>query len=191
MRRVLALLALQLSQSLAPQKRRAVLRATIFSTPVLGLLGAASPALAADEGAKLKKGLDGIDYLLNNWEKETFIKCGTSGQVVTAAECDRDAKKVPAALGLTSTEAPLFKVERLFKGALSPDVDIDAWNTATEQFVQHSTSAQEYAYTASFGEYNPSGGKDQVAKYMDLSKEELVLARKALAEVLTQLGYKI
>ena len=39
--------------------------------------------------------------------------------------------------------------------------------------------------------YNPSGGKDQVSKYMDLSKDELILARKALADVLTQMGYKI
>ena len=109
-------------------------------------------------------------------------------RVALAAECDRDANKVPAALGLKSTDAPLFKVEKLFKAAITPDVDIDAWNLATEQFVQHSTSAQEYAYTASFGEYNPSGGKDQVAKYMDLSKDELVLARDALRDVLKQIG---
>lgn len=126
--------------------------------------------------------------LLKNWDKETFIKCGQAGQVALAAECDRDANKVPAALGLKSTDAPLFKVEKLFKAAITPDVDIDAWNLATEQFVQHSTSAQEYAYTASFGEYNPSGGKDQVAKYMDLSKDELVLARDALRDVLKQIG---
>ena len=111
-----------------------------------------------------------------------------SAQVALAAECDRDANKVPAALGLKSTDAALFKVEKLFKESLSPDVDIDRWNAATEQFVQHSTSAQEYAYTASFGEYNPSGGKDQIAKYMALSKDELVLARDALKDVLAQLG---
>ena len=134
------------------------------------------------------KGYDGIEALLKNWDKETFIKCGQAGQVALAAECDRDANKVPAALGLKSTDAPLFKVEKLFKAAITPDVDIDAWNLATEQFVQHSTSAQEYAYTASFGEYNPSGGKDQVAKYMDLSKDELVLARDALRDVLKQIG---
>ena len=78
--------------------------------------------------------------------------------------------------------------EVIAAGESPPDVDIDAWNLATEQFVQHSTSAQEYAYTASFGEYNPSGGKDQVAKYMDLSKDELVLARDALRDVLKQIG---
>lgn len=138
------------------------------------------------------------------------MTCGVQGQVTTVDECNRDATKVPAALGLKSTSAPLFKVEKLFKAALlsGADLDIDKWNEATDQFVQHSTSAQEYAYTASFGErapraprkrlcqsdakgprrYNPSGGKDQISKYMDLSKDELILARNALKDVLTQLG---
>ena len=166
-----------------PRSRRALLR-----TLSLAPLGLARPSPAADATERLRAGYDGIEALLKNWDKETFIKCGQEGQVTLAAECDRDANKVPAALGLKSTDAPLFKVEKLFKAAITPDVDIDAWNLATEQFVQHSTSAQEYAYTASFGEYNPSGGKDQVAKYMDLSKDELVLARDALRDVLKQIG---
>ena len=160
----------------------------LLRTLSLAPLGLARPSLAADATERLRAGYDGIEALLKNWDKETFIKCGQEGQVTLAAECDRDANKVPAALGLKSTDAPLFKVEKLFKAAITPDVDIDAWNLATEQFVQHSTSAQEYAYTASFGEYNPSGGKDQVAKYMDLSKDELVLARDALRDVLKQIG---
>ena len=42
--------------------------------------------------------------------------------------------------------------------------------------------------TAAVGAYNASGGKDQVAKYMDLAKDELVLARDALRDVLKQIG---
>ena len=174
-------------------------------------------------------GYDGIQYLLDNWNKETFKKCGVDGQVALRDECDRDANKVPAVLGLKSTDAPLFKVERSFKAVLlSGDIDdMDKWTEATDAFVQHATSAQEYAYTASFGEhdggvrhetghlvltggpsspgarlasnrpprpsrrYNPSGGKDQVAKYMDLSKNELVLARDALKSILLQAGQKL
>ena len=69
--------------------------------------------------------------------------------------------------------------------------DDEERTAATEAFVQHATSAQEYAYTASFGEYNPSGGKDQVAKYMGYSKNELKLARDALKDILNQAGYKL
>tara|TARA_B100000524_G_scaffold246963_1_gene132640 strand:+ start:67 stop:210 length:144 start_codon:yes stop_codon:yes gene_type:complete len=31
----------------------------------------------------------------------------------------------------------------------------------------------ELAYTSSFGEYNPGGGKDQIAKYLELAREEV------------------
>ena len=101
-------------------------------------------------------GYDGIQYLLDNWNKETFKKCGVDGQVALRDECDRDANKVPAVLGLKSTDAPLFKVERSFKAVLlSGDIDdMDKWTEATDAFVQHATSAQEYAYTASFGEHD-------------------------------------
>jgi len=159
-----------------------------------GLVGGPPLAYAASASAgkaKLKQGYDGIEYLLTNWDKETFKQCGVAGQVALKDECDRDANKVPGVLGMRSTEAPLFKIERTFKEILQSgdaDVDIDKWNEAVDQFVQHSTSAQEYAYTASFGEYNPSGGKDQVSKYMDLSRDELKLAQNALKDVLQQLA---
>ena len=180
--------------ALAPVRRRALLGGVgaAVAAPALSLPWAARAA--SPEITRLKAGYDGIEYLLGAWEKETVIKCGQAGQVTLASECDRDTNKVPAALGLKTTDHPLFKVEKLFKAAILADdggLDIDAWNGATEAFIQHSTSAQEYAYTASFAEYNPSGGKDQVAKYMDLSKEELGLARDALKDVLTQLGIKV
>ncbi len=38
----------------------------------------------------------------------------------------------------------------------------------------------ELAYTSSFGEYNPGGGKEQVRKYLLLAKEEVVQARDSL-----------
>ena len=176
--------------ALAPVKRRALLCGVGACVAAPALVPTAASA-AIPEVARLKTGYDGIQYLLGAWEKETVKRCGQAGQVVLATECERDTNKVPAALGLKTTDHPLFKVEKLFKAAILADdggLDIDAWNGATEAFIQHSTSAQEYAYTASFAEYNPSGGKDQVAKYMDLSKEELALARDALKDVLTQLG---
>ena len=190
-RRALAALVVAVASALAPVRRRALFGgAAAAAAPAL----APAPSWAADLApvAKLKKGFDGIDYLLNNWDKETIKSCPT-GQVTLKDECDMDANKVPAVLGLKSTDAPLFKIERSFKAVLlGGDVDdIDRWTAATEAFVQHATSAQEYAYTASFGEYNPSGGKDQVAKYMGYSKNELKLARDALKDILQQAGYKL
>lgn len=152
-----------------------------------------SPIYAARaDTSRLKSGYDGIVYLLENWDLETYKSCPKQ-QVALAAECERIPDKIPTALGLRSTKAPLYKIEKLFTEALQDGKveDIDEWTTATDLYIQHSTSAQEYAYTASFGEYNPSGGKDQVAKYMELSKKELELARDALKNVLLQLGYTL
>jgi len=146
-------------------------------------------ALDASPTAKLQAGYKGIEYLLANWDTETFKSCPVE-QIALRDECERNPEKIPAALGLKSTTAPLFKVEKLFQSVVqTADFDdLDKWTEATDSFVQHSTSAQEYAYTASFGEYNPSGGKDQVAKYMELSRKELILARDALKDVLTLLN---
>lgn len=161
---------------------------------VFGLVGSAAAlfpsAAVAGEESRLKVGYDGINSLLEHWDEETYKSCPKE-QIALAAECERLPDKIPTALGLRSTTAPLYKIEKLFTQVLQAgDVeDIDEWTNATDQYIQHSTSAQEYAYTASFGEYNPSGGKDQVAKYMDLSKKELELARDALRDVLKQLGY--
>ena len=47
--------------------------------------------------------------------------------------------------------------------------------------------AQELAYTASFGEYNPGGGKDAVKKYMDQSLEKCELGVLDLEGVLASL----
>ena len=38
----------------------------------------------------------------------------------------------------------------------------------------------ELSYTSSFGEYNPGGGKELVAKYLELARGETVLARDSL-----------
>lgn len=170
--------------------RRRLLEGFALGTSLLGPMSYAQAA--SDYVARLTTGYRGIDDLLKNWDTATFKSC-PKDQVALAAECVRDPDKIPTALGLRSTTAPLYKIEALFKDAIqSGDVDdIDQWTEATDGYIQHSTSAQEYAYTASFGEYNPSGGKDQVAKYMDLSKNELVLARDALKSVLTQLNVAV
>mmetsp|Transcript_17455 Transcript_17455/g.54527 ORF Transcript_17455/g.54527 Transcript_17455/m.54527 type:complete len:201 (+) Transcript_17455:22-624(+) len=182
--------ALSTTQRVTPARCE---RRSFLGQALVGSAGLAAlvPAARGGELSQLKTGYDGIVYLLDNWDSETIKSCPKE-QVALAAECERNPDKIPTALGLRSTTAPLYKIEKLFTAALqNGDVeDIDEWTNWTDSYIQHSTSAQEYAYTASFGEYNPSGGKDQVAKYMELSRKELLLARDALKEILLQLGYE-
>ena len=62
---------------------------------------------------------------------------------------------------------------------------------STSCWTTHSSDAREFAYTASFGEYNPGGGKDTILKYIELSRESLKLARKDLGSVCSQLGLSV
>ena len=40
------------------------------------------------------------------------------------------------------------------------------------------------AFISQFGEYNPGGGKDEVLKYLEESKKQVILAEKALKKIL-------
>ena len=40
------------------------------------------------------------------------------------------------------------------------------------------------AFISQFGEYNPGGGKDEVLKYLEESKKQVILAEKALKRIL-------
>ena len=40
------------------------------------------------------------------------------------------------------------------------------------------------AFISQFGEYNPGGGKDEVLKYLEESKKQVILAEKALKRII-------
>jgi hypothetical protein len=44
------------------------------------------------------------------------------------------------------------------------------------------------AFISQFGEYNPGGGKDEVLKYLNESKKQVVIAEKALKNILDCIG---
>jgi hypothetical protein len=59
-----------------------------------------------------------------------------------------------------------FQVAKLLAAPTTQDkVDPDRfedWISSTEEFNSHINKINELAYTSSFGEYNPGGGKEQV-----------------------------
>ena len=160
----------------------------------------ASPrrAAAAQDDKDFKRVVEGcrdIDRLLNDFENLTTKKCteAEKSQGTSGSGCPRDPGPIQEVLGLRSTTHPLFQIEKLFKVALTSGKveDIDAWEGAIEGWTTHSSDAREFAYTASFGEYNPGGGKDTILKYIELSRESLKLARKDLGSVAEQLGLSV
>jgi len=146
------------------------------------LAGGARPARAAAEAfpgaTRIQQGYAGLTYLLENWEKETTA-CDANG------ECRKDPDKVRKYLGLRSTKDPLFQIEKVLdKGQnyIDPD-DLDEYIGAVEEYIGTTSMANSMAYTSSFGEYNPGGGKDAVEKYLEESRKQVKAAYKALGTV--------
>jgi len=135
-----------------------------------------------EEIARIKKGYDGLEYLLANFDKET-TKC--------TPECNRNPDVVRTYMGLRSMDHPLYQAEKvLAKGQDNiDDVDeLDEYITACENYSSAISESNAMAYTSSFGEYNPGGGKDEVEKYLQLARTQVVYARDNLKIILTKLG---
>mmetsp|Transcript_4232 Transcript_4232/g.5849 ORF Transcript_4232/g.5849 Transcript_4232/m.5849 type:complete len:208 (-) Transcript_4232:588-1211(-) len=152
------------------------------------LLSAQNPASAeVYPGAdRLKKGYDGLTFLLDNWESETTA-CDANN------ECRRDPDKVRKYLGLRSTKDPLFQIEKVLEKGQNyiEDLDdLDEYIGAVEDYIGTTSMANSMAYTSSFGEYNPGGGKDAVEKYLEESRKQVVSAYKALGKILDLTGLK-
>lgn len=146
-----------------------------------------SSALAAtkpptkEELQRIQTGYNGIQYLLNNWEKETTT-CRENG-----GECKRDAEPVRRYMGLRSTTDPLFQIEKVFDKVKYMDIDpdqIETFFTATEEWNTAVNMSNSMAFISQFGEYNPGGGKDEVKKYLDESEKQVIIAEKALKTII-------
>jgi len=173
-----------LGRTAAVSRRESLQLGAGLSATFLAPLAAPRAAFAAAQDpndlSRLKKGLDSVQFLLDNWDRETVDP--NSG----ADSPDR----VRFFLGLRTTDHPLFQVDKLLikaQKSLPDDVDFETWIDSVEGLNSHIAKINELAYTASFGEYNPGGGKEQVRKYLLLAKEEVAQARDSLQTMVTLL----
>mmetsp|Transcript_6740 Transcript_6740/g.13869 ORF Transcript_6740/g.13869 Transcript_6740/m.13869 type:complete len:227 (-) Transcript_6740:321-1001(-) len=154
--------------------------ATTFLTNILPANAANSPP-TPEELNRIKVGYENIQYLLDNWDAETTV-CKDNG-----GECKRDADAVRRYLGLRSTTDPLFQIDKVFAKVRFMDVDPDKLEDffqATEDWDSTMSMSNSMAFISQFGEYNPGGGKDEVLKYLNESKTQVILAEKALKTIL-------
>lgn len=144
-----------------------------------------APASATSEASKmpgadrLVTGAKQLKFLLTNWERET-TKCDANGK------CAKNPDAVRKALGLRSTTDPLFQIEKVLDKAqqyVDDADDIDLYIESAETFQSTQSMANSMAYTSSFAEYNPGGGVDSVAKYLEESRKQVVLCEEALGNI--------
>lgn len=151
----------------------------------------ASPALAAGppsptELTKLQKGHARVQYLLNHWDEETQV-CGKL--VMSDAErkqiirtegagsggCEKTPLRVQNYLGYKSTEDPLYRAEKLMVRAaplVDPD-DFENYLEIVEKYKDKADNSAMMAYTSSWGEANPNGGKEVIDEYLERTKDDV------------------
>ena len=129
-----------------------------------GVLSFNSPAFAAAmsqeeiDRTNVIKGYLRLQYLLDNWEKETTV-CGMGGDSLEV-RCDRTPLKVMEYMGYKSTKDPLYKAEktlrRLYENAPATNPKKDAeFVEAVDVFSENADEASGMAFISSWGEANP------------------------------------
>jgi hypothetical protein len=191
-------------------RRDILTRSVVVAISGTSLLGSGSAAVAAgiplpEELSKLQRGHARVTYLLQNWDELTsscgskfYFSADESKQVVRTeggggGTCDKTPLKVQEYMGYKSTEDPLYRADKLMLRAV-PLVDpgkTDAFLDAVEKYREKADQTAMMAYTSSWGEANPNGGKEVVDAYLDRTKEDVVATESALRQILGYLELDI
>jgi hypothetical protein len=133
-------------------------------------------------------GYQRLQYLLDNWEKETTI-CGMGGDKLERS-CERTPLKVMQYLGYKATDDPLFKAEKTLQRLylLAPANRDVEFLEAVDRYVENADEASSMAYISSWGEANPGGGKDRVELFIERARKNVIVARDSLATIIEILG---
>jgi len=155
----------------------------------MSVSGRVDPAIAKEstqditDKEKISKGLRRLNYLIENWEKET-TECKT-GNDNPYIGCERTPMKVMEYLGYKSMDDPLFKADKTLRRleALVPPEDEDEYLEAVDTWTEKADEGSGMAYVSSWGESNPGGGKDRIAFFIERSKNDVIACRDSLAIV--------
>ena len=145
-------------------------------------------------------------YLLNNWDTLTQscnnkAMSDTESKQVVRTEgggggfCDKSPLIVQEYLGYKSTEDPLFHVDKLMlKAAPLVDesvMDVEDYVDLVERYREKADYTSLMAYTSSWGEANPNGGKEVVDDYLEKTRGEVKETEQLLRKVLGALKLEV
>jgi len=141
---------------------------------------------------KIVDGYKRVEYLLQNWEKETTV-CNRNDNPYIG--CERTPEKVMQYLGYKSMEDPLFRADKTLI-RLQPLVPSDAasqseYQDVIDTWIEKAEEANGMAFVSSWGEANPGGGKDRVELFIERSKKSVVEVRDVLKAAIRLLDLKV
>ena len=147
-----------------------------------------------EELQKLAQGYARLQYLLDNWDQLTTVCIkGCTGKPEQCG-CVRDPLVVQGYLGFKSMNDPLFRADQLMIRAqplLKSDEQLDAYSNAIDRWTQKVEISNVMAYTSSWGEANPGGGKSEVERYLKKSRDEVKETAEILQTVMNMLDIPI
>jgi hypothetical protein len=131
---------------------------SIAATAVAMLISEPSIAATSQEAIdkeNMVKGYARLEFLLDNWEKETIV-CGMGGDNLEK-RCERTPIKVMEYMGYKRTDDPLFKAEKAMRRlySLVPAEFDSEFVDALEAYEENAEEASGMAYISSWGESNP------------------------------------
>jgi len=164
----------------------------------------AETAPSAKDLQKLQQGHARVQYLLQNWDDITQI-CGKGimsdlerKQVIRTEGggggfCEKTPLQVQNYLGYKSTNDPLFKADKLMLKAatlVEPGLFED-YLDVVEQYREKADQGSMMAYTSSWGEANPGGGKEVIDEYLESTRLEVEKTEVLLKSILGYLNLAV
>lgn len=186
--------------------RRDMLKRTIAGAAVILVpqVAMAAPVPTTAELKKLQLGHARVQYLLQNWDAitttcNTKIMSDSERKQVIRTEgggggvCDKSPLRVQEFIGYKSTEDPLYRAEKLMVRAaqlVDPD-SLEDYLTVVEAYRDKADNSAMMAYTSSWGEANPNGGKETIDTYLVATQNDVMSTEKLLRQVLGFLNLEV
>ena len=180
---------------LAPSRRDALALglaalATATTPPRAALAATGAPSEA--ELTKLAAGYARLQYLADHFEQETTVcvkGCKAAEGIAGTSCCIRDPVIIQSYLGMKSMKDPLFKADEvMLRGQeLVDDKKADEYIAAVDRWVEKVDECNVMAFTSSWGAANPGGGRDNVERYLERSRKNVLETTASLKTVLTLL----
>eukprot|EP00440_Ansanella_granifera_P075033 gb/GFBE01081430.1/.p1 GENE.gb/GFBE01081430.1/~~gb/GFBE01081430.1/.p1 ORF type:complete len:238 (+),score=50.97 gb/GFBE01081430.1/:1-714(+) len=153
-----------------------------------------------EDKQRLIKGFKDLDYMMNNWNNVTR-KCDKNQDRITNVlasgqaspdGCIAQPDQVRKYLGGRSIKAPLFNTKALFinieASGMVPEKDEDRFGELIDDFERYKREADEWAYSSSWAEANPGGGRDRTEDYLLRAKTLCAKATDTLREIMNILS---
>lgn len=170
-----------------------------FSSGPLPAVAANKASLQADQ-EKLLAGYKDLVYMMQNFNKVTR-KCDKNQDKISQPlqtgfagpdSCLAQPLQVRKYLGQTSIKANLFDTKQMLVNfelaGMVPSGRDDEYGDLVEDFERYKREADEWAYSSSWAEANPGGGRDRTEDYLLRSKNLAEKATKTLGRLVEILG---